>query len=634
MEQLLSGIPGISVFLDDIKISAEDDETHRQRIEEVLKRLDEHNMRVNLAKSEFMSDRISYCGYVIDKHGIHKMSDKVKAIQNMKTPVNKDEFEFDSSCERAFQEVKAQIQSDVVLTHYDPKRPLLLAVDASPVGVGAVLSHQFEDGTERPIQVTNAVRNENATLCAVFICKKSKDNGKADAMSRLPIRDTYQNIDEVDLVEEEAIANLPVTRVELRQHTEKDKSVNDLVQCLKHGRECEPPHRFGIPQAEFTLHDGCLLRSIRIYIPKPLRKRVLDELHTAHLGMSAMKALGRTYCWWPGMDKDIDQLVSNCTDCQSIRADPAKINPVHVWMRPTKPFERVHVDYAGPFLGKYLFILVDAYTKWPEAHIMPNMTASCTVQKCEEIFATFGIPQILVSDHGTQFNSVEFQTFLRSNGIFHKQGAPYHPSTNGQDERGANMQRELSTILMAYRRAVHPATQQSPAVLMLGRQLQSRLDLLNRKEPRDQNERIRPQKEFLVGERVAIRDYLSANKWRFGRVAQRQGDLHYQVQLDDNRTWKRHADQMRKVGEDLVGVESSNVRSDGAMAARKSIEAHASPPRQCETTQADSDSKQNEITTTAESSNNASKTAVLGEVLLRRSTRATKPPERLQYEHT
>lgn len=72
IEQLLSGIPGVAVFLDDIMITAETDEEHIHKIEELFKRLNEHNMRINLEKSEFMKLSIEYCGFLIDRVVIHK----------------------------------------------------------------------------------------------------------------------------------------------------------------------------------------------------------------------------------------------------------------------------------------------------------------------------------------------------------------------------------------------------------------------------------------------------------------------------------------------------------------------------------------------------------------------------------
>lgn len=169
---------------------------------------------------------------------------------------------------------------------------------------------------------------------------------------------------------------------------------------LKTGRECEPKKRFGIPQTEFSLQNGTVMRGIRAYIPASMRMRLLDELHTSHFGMTRMKSLGRAYCWWPGFDADIDKMVLNCALCQTNRANPRK-DTEHTWESAKKPWERLHVDYAGPYLGKYFFVLVDAYSKWPEVHIVSSITTEVTIDVCRKIFSTFGIPDTLVSDRGS-----------------------------------------------------------------------------------------------------------------------------------------------------------------------------------------------------------------------------------------
>lgn len=87
--------------------------------------------------------------------------------------------------------------------------------------------------------------------------------------------------------------------------------MKNLIHALKSGRECNGIDRFGINQTEFSLQRDCLMRGIRVYIPVELRKRVLDELHTAHFGMTKMKALARGYCWWNNMDKEIEEMVIN-----------------------------------------------------------------------------------------------------------------------------------------------------------------------------------------------------------------------------------------------------------------------------------------------------------------------------------
>lgn len=86
-------------------------------------------------------------------------------------------------------------------------------------------------------------------------------------------------------------------------------------------------------------------------------------------------------------------------------------------------------------MGYNFLVLVDAYTRWPEVRIMKSIKSEKTIEKCRDIFTTFGLPQVLVSDNGRIFISREFQHFLKQNGIFHKCTASYNPATNGLTER-------------------------------------------------------------------------------------------------------------------------------------------------------------------------------------------------------
>lgn len=86
MEQLLVDIEGVTVFLDDIKITGPNDEIHLERLHQVLDRLDKNNMRVNEDKCEFFKEEIEYCGYKINRDGVHKSKKKIDALENMATP--------------------------------------------------------------------------------------------------------------------------------------------------------------------------------------------------------------------------------------------------------------------------------------------------------------------------------------------------------------------------------------------------------------------------------------------------------------------------------------------------------------------------------------------------------------------
>lgn len=231
---------------------------------------------------------------------------------------------------------------------------------------------------------------------------------------------------------------------------------------------------------------------------------------------------------------------------------------------------RVHVDFAGPFMNMYYFILVDAYTCWPEIHIVKDMTARNTITLLRKIFASFGLPRVLVSDNTKTFVCYEFKRFLQENGIIYKLSAPYHPATNGLAERYVQtfkqtlralrgsepeLQNQLSKFLLHYRKTPHSVTGISPAYLMFNRDIRTRLDFLT--EGRDlissgvQKGSCNGVPEFKLGQRVECRDYIHKDKWMFGKIHKRLGKIHYLVKLDNSQIWERHVEQIREIGEEV-----------------------------------------------------------------------------------
>ncbi len=103
--------------------------------------------------------------------------------------------------------------------------------------------------------------------------------------------------------------------------------------------------------------DGCILRGACVVIPPPGRSCALRQLHDTHPGVNKMKNLTRSYLWWPGLDAEKTDTVTQCHICQSERALPAKA-PLHPWEWPSKPWDRLHIDHACHFHGKLFLIAV------------------------------------------------------------------------------------------------------------------------------------------------------------------------------------------------------------------------------------------------------------------------------------
>ncbi|XP_055622685.1 uncharacterized protein K02A2.6-like [Toxorhynchites rutilus septentrionalis] len=284
-----------------------------------------------------------------------------------------------------------------------------------------------------------------------------------------------------------------------------------------------------------------------------------------------MKGLARSFVYWPGIDADIERAAKNCHECAKNANDPPKFRD-HVWEYPKAPWERIHIDFAGPVLGVMLLIITDAYSKWIEVKVTTTMTSSATIALLDELFAAHGVPVTVVSDNGTNFTSTEFKTYLRMVGVkYHKLTAPYHPSTNGQAERSvqtvesvlkamdttrSNIQQNLNTFLRQYRRAPHSTTGQPPCQLFLGRNIRTRLDLLL---PVDPTTRIEQQQKskmnsffFSVSQPVYFRSFNPRmDKWVPGVISARLGDLHNEVDYNGKKC-KRHVDQLQNHIPDLL----------------------------------------------------------------------------------
>ena len=147
-----------------------------------------------------------------------------------------------------------------------------------------------------------------------------------------------------------------------------------------------------------------------------------------------MKGLARSRVWWPGIDKDIERTFAQCVQCSQHSKDPPK-SPPSVWDFPSKPWQRLHIDYAGPFYGSMWLVLIDAFSKYGGVERVKSADGFSTIRKLTEVFSLFGNLEQIVSDNGTPFTAHEFGAFCISNGIRHIRSAPYHPSTNGEAER-------------------------------------------------------------------------------------------------------------------------------------------------------------------------------------------------------
>ncbi len=216
MDQILQGMDDVVCSQDDILMQSDEIERdHLAVLENVLERLQRHNVKAKCSKSEFFRRVLKFLGHTVDAEGLHPEEEKVKAIRDLKAPESLKELQslvglinyygkflpfqaklmkplydlmktganwhWSRECQESLDQVKKQLASSPVLVHYDPGKPLTVACDASPFGIGCVLSHVMENGEERPVAYASRTLNsaeknyaqlEKEALSLVYAVKK------------------------------------------------------------------------------------------------------------------------------------------------------------------------------------------------------------------------------------------------------------------------------------------------------------------------------------------------------------------------------------------------------------------------------------------------------------------------------
>ena len=127
-----------------------------------------------------------------------------------------------------------------------------------------------------------------------------------------------------------------------------------IVSCqlyLQNGWPAECPNDelklYFLRRNELLLYDGCVLWGNSVVVPTTYRQAVLTSLHEGHPGTACMKGFAQMFAWWPGISAKVETLVHQCHACQLELSVPAPA-PLHRWSWPTRPWSRLHLDYAGP----------------------------------------------------------------------------------------------------------------------------------------------------------------------------------------------------------------------------------------------------------------------------------------------
>ena len=264
--------------------------------------------------------------------------------------------------------------------------------------------------------------------------------------------------------------------------------------------------------SRLAIHDGVLKRRFesvdgqavhwQVILPKDLRNEFLRMIHggvTGHLGYKKTTAAVQARAYWPTWSTDVAIFLKKCSACARYHRGALPRRAEMQVPRSGEPWERVSVDITGPHpkssrQNQYILTIVDHFSKWAEAVPIRNHTAP-TVAKAlmVHVFYRYGMPDQLLTDRGTEFESELFSQLMNWLEIDKLRTTAYKPSTNGVVERFhktlnsmlgkvvSETQRDwddrLPSVMAAYRAAVHSSTGYTPNRLFLGRENRMPVDL-------------------------------------------------------------------------------------------------------------------------------------------------------------
>ena len=205
------------------------------------------------------------------------------------------------------------------------------------------------------------------------------------------------------------------------------------------------------------------------------------------------------------MTKDVKEYEMSCIGCNASRAVNST-PPMTIREIPERPWQHLSADYKGPIGGQYYFhVLIDNYTRWPEVVMIKSTGFRKLEGKMEETFAVHGVPDTITHDNGPCYNSSEWRRFAGKWGFKIRPCTPEHTQANSIAERfmqvlvkvvhtaiamGQDPKVEVRRMLLNYRNTPHALTGKTPAELMIGRQIKTRIPTVmkraNRKKIRRQ----------------------------------------------------------------------------------------------------------------------------------------------------
>ena len=408
-------------------------------------------------------------------------------------------WHWDKEQKDSFEKLKELVTNTPVLAFYDKNADLILNVDASSEGLGAVLLQEGKPVAYASRALNNTQKRyaqiEKEALAIVFGCTKFHDlmfarhfvvesdhkpleaifkkpitqapprvqrfmlalqkydfqvrhkPGKemiSDVLSRLYLHETKEDlVPDLSVNEIQLNSHLPMTPekiTELKESTERDMELQMLRDQVENGWPSLKSRVPAMIQKYWCMKDEITCIDGVLY--KGYKVMIPVDMRKQMLNIIHENHLGIVKCKARAREylfwpRMMTDIQETVEKCSVCALNDTKMNRREPMLASSIP-DRPSAKMGADLFelkGQHYLLTVDYYSKWPEVEKLDNLATSNVIAYLKKQFARFGYVDELVTDNGPQFSSTEFKGFMKECGIVHTTTSPHYSQSNGQTER-------------------------------------------------------------------------------------------------------------------------------------------------------------------------------------------------------
>lgn len=490
MTEIFQDVEFVKIYLDDILVHSKCQTTHEEHLLKVYSILKDNNITVNIEKSSFFKDEVTYLGFKISKDGIkpdvtrvqnyeykppkthkqlqrilglinwfrpfvNKLSTRISSIYN-KLSVKENQFKWNGEDHTIIKEIFDEIKKETLLNYPQFNKPFLLEVDACNEGIGSILYQEGKIIGFFSYKFRKSEINYSTVEKETFAIIKSMQHFKNIIFnSNITIRSDNKNL----LTPSDLSSRIQRWKLQLEEfnyeleHLEgklnRGADIISRTLMIKENQITEEPSPltdiFEGKNANITNKNVLDLNNT---------KTIIKQIHVrlGHPGCYKLFCTIKRYLKTKSLYKICKNITSQCITCQRSKHNNVKYGNVNGTINSTIPLKKIAIDIMGPLKTKfftvennhanltdryfYILVMTDIYSRWTEVSFLKNTKSETIIKEIKDKWINkFGTPESILSDQGRQFISINFKNFLQINKINQILTSPYNPTGNSIVER-------------------------------------------------------------------------------------------------------------------------------------------------------------------------------------------------------